>query len=51
MTYTIASLSVETGIAPSELLAVDRRMIDAMVMVLNDRAKAVRRASPGKRAN
>jgi hypothetical protein len=38
---------VETGIAPNDLLALDRRMIDAMIMVLNDRTKAVKRASKG----
>jgi hypothetical protein len=38
---------VETGIAPNDLLELDRRMIDAMLMVLNDRAKAVKRASKG----
>ena len=47
MTYSIAAIAVETGIAPSELLKADNRMLDAIIMVLKDRAKAVKRGRKG----
>ena len=45
MTYTIASLSVETGIAPSEFMNMDTDMYTAIIQVLTDRAKEIRNAS------
>jgi len=47
MTYTIASLSVETGIAPQEFMNMDTDMYTAIIQVLTDRAKEIRNA--GKR--
>jgi len=45
MTYTIASLSVETGIAPQEFMDMDTNMYLAIIQVLTDRAKEVKNAS------
>ena len=47
MTYTIASLSVETGIAPQEFMDMDTDMYTAIIQVLTDRAKEIKNA--GKR--
>jgi hypothetical protein len=49
MTYTIASLSVETGIAPQEFIDMDRDMYAAIIQVLTDRAKEIKNASRGRR--
>jgi hypothetical protein len=49
MLYTIASLSVETGIAPSEFINMDTDMYTAIIQVLSDRAKEIRNASRGRR--
>jgi len=49
MLYTIASLSVETGIAPSEFIDMDTDMYTAIIQVLSDRAKEIRNASRGRR--
>jgi len=38
MTWLVASVAVETGIAPSELME-DGHMLKALVAVLHDRAK------------
>jgi hypothetical protein len=40
----IAQLSVETGIAPNDLLDAPDGMIDAMIDVLQQRAEAQRKA-------
>jgi len=40
----IAQLSVETGIAPNDLLDAPDGMIDAMIDVLHQRAEAQRKA-------
>ena len=49
MTYTIASLSVETGIAPQEFIDMDTDMYIAIIQVLKDRAKEIKNASRGRR--
>ena len=49
MTYTIASLSVETGIAPHEFINMDTDMYTAIIQVLTDRAKEIKNASRGRR--
>jgi len=49
MTYTIASLSVETGIAPQAFIDMDSEMLRAIVQVLSDRAKEMKNASRGRR--
>jgi hypothetical protein len=49
MTYTIASLSVETGIAPQEFMDMDTDMYTAIIQVLTDRAKEIKNASRGRR--
>lgn len=45
MLYTIAELSVETGIPPREFLEMDSEMYAAIIQVLTDRAKEIQRAS------
>lgn len=47
--YSIAALSVETGIAPSEFIDMDAEMYRAIVQVLTDRAKEIKNASRGRR--
>ncbi len=47
--YTIASLSIETGIAPSEFINMDTEMFRAIMQVLADRAKELKNASRSKR--
>jgi len=47
--YTIAELSVETGIPPREFLEMDSEMYAAIIQVLTDRAKEIQRASRGRR--
>ena len=37
------------GVAPQYLLELDRKMLDAIVQVYKDRAKAVENASRGQR--
>jgi hypothetical protein len=49
MTYTIASLSVETGIAPQYFINMDTEMYTAIIQVLSDRAKEIKNASRGRR--
>jgi len=49
MTYTIASLSVETGIAPQYFIDIDPEMLKAVVQVLSDRAKEIKNASKRSR--
>ena len=45
MTYVVAQLAVETGIAPNDLLDSPDGMIEAMIDVLHERAKAHERAA------
>ena len=47
--YTIASLSIETGIAPSEFINMDTEMFRAIMQVLADRAKELKNASKRNR--
>jgi hypothetical protein len=49
MTYTIASLSVETGIAPQEFIDMDTDMYAAIIQVITDRAREIKNASRGRR--
>ena len=49
LTYLVASLSVETGIAPSEFIGMDPVMLKMMIRVLEERAKAIKDASKSKR--
>jgi len=49
MIYTIASLSVETGIAPQAFIDMDSEMLRAIVQVLSDRAKEIKNASKRSR--
>lgn len=49
MAYTVAALAVETGIAPSEFLAMDEDMLRHIIQVLNDRAKEIKNASKRNR--
>jgi hypothetical protein len=51
MTYTIAALAVETGIAPQYLMDLDQDTYKAILQVLKDRAEEYKRASRGKRSN
>jgi len=50
MTYLIASLAVETGIAPQDLIELDQPVFDAMIQVLKDRAQEIKNASSRKRS-
>jgi hypothetical protein len=50
MTYLIASLAVETGIAPQDLIELDSQVFNAMIQVLKDRAQEIQNASRGKRS-
>jgi hypothetical protein len=43
MMRTVAQLSVATGIAPNDLLDAPCGMIETMIEVLNERAKAAKR--------
>jgi hypothetical protein len=45
----VASLSVETGIAPKEFVNMDPEMLKAIIQVLSDRAKEIRNANKRKR--
>jgi hypothetical protein len=47
VTWTVAQVAVETGIAPSELLA-DRHLLRAIVAVLVDREREARKAQKRK---
>jgi hypothetical protein len=49
MIYAIASLSVETGIAPQYFIDLDPEMFRAIVQVLSDRAKEIKNASKRNR--
>lgn len=42
LTYQIAAISVETGIAPQALAEATPEMLAAIIRVLNDRAEAVK---------
>lgn len=44
MTYLVAAAAVATGIAP-QYLAADTRMLRAILLVLEDQAKAQQRAA------
>ena len=50
MTYLIASLAVETGIAPQDLMELDQPVFDAMIQVLKDRAQEIKNAASRKRS-
>jgi len=50
MTYTIAALAVETGIAPQFLTDLDSDMFFNIIQVLKDRNEAMRNASRSKRS-
>jgi hypothetical protein len=50
MTYTIAALAVETGIAPQHLIDLDQETYKAILQYLKDRGEEYRRASRGKRS-
>jgi hypothetical protein len=41
----VASLAVEMGVSPNELLALDQRMFKAVLDVYKDRAKEAKRGS------
>ena len=45
MAYSIAQLSVETGIPPREFIDMDSEMYAAIIQVLTDRAKEIKNAS------
>jgi hypothetical protein len=51
MHYTIAAISVETGIAPQYLQDLDQETYKAIIQVLKDRAEEYKRASRGKGSN
>jgi hypothetical protein len=50
MTYLIASLAVETGIAPQDLMELDQSVFNAMIQVLKDRAQEIKNATSRKRS-
>jgi hypothetical protein len=45
----IARISLETGIAPNDLLALDSRMFKTLLQAMKDRNKEIKDASNGKR--
>jgi hypothetical protein len=45
MTYTIAALAVETGIAPQYLIDLDQETYKAILQYLKDRSEEFKRAS------
>jgi hypothetical protein len=49
MTYLIARLSVETGIQPSEWLAMDDRLFTAIIAYMKEKAKEANNASRNRR--
>ena len=49
MTYTIAAVAVETGIAPQYLTELDKDMFYNIIQVLKDRNEAMKNASRAKR--
>jgi hypothetical protein len=49
MTYTIAAVAVETGIAPQYLIELDKDMFHNIIQVLKDRNEAMKNASRAKR--
>jgi len=49
MIYSIASLSIETGIAPQYFIDMDSEMLRAIIQVLSDRAKEIKNASKRNR--
>jgi hypothetical protein len=48
LTYLVASLSVETGIAPREFIEMDPVMLKMILRVLEERAKAIKDATKTK---
>lgn len=48
LTYQIAAIAVETGIAPQALAEATPEMLAAVFRVLHDRAEAVKRGSRSK---
>ena len=51
MTYTIAALAVETGIAPQHLMELDQEVFKAILQYLKDRNEEYKRASRSKRSH
>ena len=49
LTYQIAAIAVETGIAPQALTEASPEMLAAVFRVLHDRAEAVKNASRSTR--
>jgi hypothetical protein len=49
MTYTIAALAVETGIAPQYLVDLDQETYKALLQVLKDQSEEMKRANRRKR--
>ena len=49
MTMLIAELAVETGIAPSELMALDTRMLKAIIEVFRIKAKEAKQNARSRR--
>lgn len=49
MTYLVASLAIETGIPPSQLLKESPEMFQAMLQVFSDRAEKVREIRANRR--
>ena len=49
MTYLVAQLAVETGIPPSEWLAMDERMFRAILAYMRERANGSKNANQGRR--
>jgi hypothetical protein len=45
MTYTIAALSVELKIPPSEFIKMDPEMLEAIIQVLQERAREAKNAA------
>jgi hypothetical protein len=49
LAYAIATLSVETSIAPQYFIDMDSEMLGAIIQVLKDRAKEIKNASKRNR--
>ena len=49
LTYLVANLSCETGIAPREFIGMDPNMLKMMILVLEERAKAIKDATKSAR--
>ena len=48
MTFVVAALAVETGIAPNDLLATDPVMFRAMLAYIKDRNRKIGEARRGR---